>query len=95
VTWMDAGQSLKVHPRWPGKQQPVLVDVEMQSASVDDRTGSELPEQSRSHLATTVSAPMGQWVTIAASGNRPQPGVYSSDASSNTRLLLQIRVLAP
>ena len=95
VTWMDAGQSLNVHPRWPGKQQPVLVDVEMQSASVGDRTGSELPEQSRSHIATTVSAPLGQWVTIAATGNRQQPGVYSSDASSNTRLLLQIRVLAP
>jgi hypothetical protein len=95
VTWMDPGQSLKVKPRWPGKQQPVMVDVEMQSASVGDRTGAELPEQARSQLATTVSTPLGQWVTIAATGSSPQPGVYGSDASSNRRFLLQIRVLAP
>lgn len=95
VTWMDAGQSLTVQPRWPGKQQPVTVNVEMNSASVGERAGSELPDQSRSHIATTVSTPMGQWVTIAATGSRPQHGVYGSDASSNTRLLLQIRVLAP
>ena len=93
VTWMDAGQSLKVKPRWPGGQQPVVVEVDMQSASVGDRTGAELPEQSRSQVATTVSAPVGQWVTIAATGSRPQPGVYGSDASSTTRLLLQLRVL--
>ena len=95
VTWMEAGQSLKVQPRWPGKQQPVMVEVEVQSASVGDRAGAELPDQSRSHIATTVSAPLGQWVTIAATGSSPQRGVYGSDASSQTRLLLQIRVLAP
>jgi hypothetical protein len=92
---MDAGQSLKVKPRWPGGQQPVVVEVDMQSSSVGDRIGAELPEQSRSQVATTVSALLGQWVTIAATGSRPQLGVYGSDASSNTRLLLQIRVLAP
>ena len=95
VTWMDAGQILKVKPRWPGGQQPVVVDVDMQSASVGERTGAELPEQSRSQVATTVSAPLGQWVTIAATGSRPQPGVYGSDASSNPRLLLQLRLMAP
>jgi Bacterial type II and III secretion system protein len=95
VTWMDAGQSLKVQPRWPGKQQPVTVAVEMQSASVGDRTGADLPEQSRSQVATTVTAPLGQWVTVAATGTSQPRGVYGSEAGSNTRLLLQIRVLAP
>ena len=95
VTWMDAGQSIKLHPRWPGGKQQVVVDVEMQSASVDDRTGSELPDQSRSQVSTTVSVPLGQWVTIATSGSNRQQGVYGSEASSNTKLLLQIRVLAP
>lgn len=94
VTWMDAGQSIKVHPRWPGGKQPVVVDVEMQSASVGDRTGAELPDQSRNQVTTTVSAPLGQWVTIALSGSSAQRGVYGSDASSSRRLL-QIRVLAP
>jgi hypothetical protein len=95
VTWMDAGQSIKVHPRWPGGKQLVTVDIEMQSASVGERTGAELPDQSRSQVATTVSAPLGQWVTIASTGSRPQQGVYGSEATSNTRRLLQIRVLAP
>ena len=95
VTWMDAGQSLKVHPRWPGGKLPVVVEVEMQSASVGERIGAELPQQSRSQVVTTVSAPLGQWVTIALSGRSAQQGVYGSDASSNTRHLLQIRVLAP
>lgn len=43
MTWMEAGQSLKVQPRWLGRQQPVTVNVEIQSATVGDRTGSELP----------------------------------------------------
>lgn len=94
ATWMEAGQSLKVQPRWLGRQQPVTVDVEIQTATVGDRTGSELPEQSHSKVATTVSAPLGQWVTIAATGGNAQRGVYGSDASSNIRLLLQLRVLA-
>jgi type II secretory pathway component GspD/PulD (secretin) len=95
VTWMDAGHSIKVHPRWPGGKQPVMVDVELQMASVRDRTGVELPDQARSQVATTVSAPLGKWVTIAASGRSPQPGVYGNEAISHTRLLLQIRMLAP
>lgn len=95
VTWMDAGQSIKVHPRWPGGRQLVTVDIEVQSGSVGDRIGEELPDQSRSQVSTTVSAPLGQWVTIASTGSRPQQGVYGSEATSNTKRLLQIRVLAP
>ena len=95
VTWMEAGQSIKVHPRWPGAKQWVTVDIETQSASVAPRVGTELPNQSHSQMATTVSAPLGQWVTIAATGSSAQRGVYGSDAGSDTRRLLQIRVLAP
>ena len=95
VTWMEAGQNLKVHPRWPGKQQPVMVDVEFQTASVGSRLGTELPAQARSHVSTTVSAPIGQWVTIASTGRSPQRGVFGSDANSRSQILLQIRVLAP
>lgn len=95
VTWMQAGQSIKVQPRWPGAKQSVTVAVEVQSASVDARVGTELPNQSSSQITTTVSAPLGQWVTIARTGSQPQRGVYGSDASSETRRLLQIRVLAP
>jgi len=95
VTWMDAGQSIKVHPRWPGAKQLVTVDIEVQSARIEARVGEELPEQSRSQAATTVSAPLGQWVTIASTGSSPQRGLYSSEATNDIRRLLQIRVLTP
>jgi len=95
VTWMDAGQSIKVHPSWPGGKHVAVVEIEVQSASVQERLGAELPDQSHSQVVTTVNAPLGQWVTIAASGHGPQKGVYSSDAASQARQLLQIRVLAP
>ena len=95
VTWMDAGQGLTVQPRWPGAKQPVTVEIEVASAAVGDRTGSELPTQSRSQLATTVRAPLGQWVTIATTGGSAQPGVYSSAAVSESRQLIPLRVLAP
>ena len=95
VTWMDAGQSIKVHQRWPGAKQSVTVDIEVQSARIEARVGEELPEQSRSQAATTVSAPLGQWVTIASTGSSPQRGLYSSEATNDTRRLLQIRVLTP
>lgn len=95
LVWLEAGQSLKVQPNWPGGKQPVSVEIDVQTASVGQRNGSELPDQSRSQLVTTVSLPLGQWVTIASSGNSPEPGVYSSQSASNHRRLLQLRVLAP
>jgi hypothetical protein len=95
LTWMDAGQSIKVLPRWTSAKQPVVVEIDVQTASVGDRHGAELPDQTRSQTTTTVSVTPGQWVTIAASGNAPQRGVVSSDGGSEARRLLQIRVLAP
>lgn len=95
VTWMEAGQSLSVQPRWPGGKQAVTVDIEVQAAAVDDRIGAELPTQSRSQTVTTVNAPLGQWVTIATTGSSPARGVYSSEATNESRRLMQLRVLAP
>jgi hypothetical protein len=95
LTWMEAGQRISVLPRWPGGQQVVAVEVEVQSAAVQARTGSELPAQSRAQLATTVSAPLGQWVTLAITGNSPQRGVYGSEAGTQARRLLQLRVSVP
>jgi len=95
LVWLEAGQSLQVQPRWPGGKQPVRVDIEVQSTHVAPRSGTELPEQSKSQLTTTVDLPLGQWLTIAFSGSAPQPGVYSSQSAANSQRLLQIRVLAP
>ncbi|WP_296445507.1 hypothetical protein [Rhodoferax sp. UBA5149] len=95
VTWMDAGQGLTVQPRWPGGKQVVTVEIEVQAAAVGERTGAELPTQSRSRLATTVSATLGQWVTIATTDSRAPRGVYRSDTTAESRQLIQLRVLAP
>lgn len=95
LVWMDAGQSLAVKPRWSGGRQPVTVEVEMQSASMEPRPGAELPSQARSQLVTTVGAPLGQWVTIATTGNSQPRGTYGSDAAGEGRRLLQLRVSLP
>ena len=95
LVWLEAGQSFKVQPSWPGGKQAVNVEIDVQSASVGQRNGTELSDQSHSQLVTTVSLPLGQWVTIASSGSNSEPGVYSSQSASNHRRLLQLRVRAP
>ena len=95
LIWPQAGQQLLFKPRWPGGQKPVTVEVEVQTQQVQQQPGRELPTQARGELSTTVSAPPGQWVTLARSGSAPQPGVYSSDTSSQRPRLLQLRVTVP
>jgi hypothetical protein len=95
LTWLQAGQAFSVRPRWPGGQQPASVEVEMQSASVEDRPGAELPTQRRGEVVTTVQAPLGQWVTLARSGQQAPKGSYSSDAATQRPRLLQLRVTLP
>ncbi len=94
LVWMDAGQSITVTPRWPGGKQPATVEVEVQTSAVEERVGSDLPAQSRSQWATTVTAPLGYWVVIATTGRAPVAGSYSSAPSQDVRRLLQIRVSA-
>ena len=95
VTRLVSGQSITVQPRWPGAKQAVSVEIDVKSSSVGERIGAELPAQSTNQLVTTVSAPLGQWVTIASTGSSPQPGVYGNGAASEIPRLFQIRVLAP
>lgn len=95
LVWMDAGQSLAVKPRWAGGKQPVTVEVEMQSAHLEPRSGAELPAQGRSQLVTTVGAPLGQWVTIATTGSSQTKDSYSSESATEARRLLQLRVSLP
>lgn len=92
VTWMDAGQSMVVTPRWTGVKQPVSVEIEILTAAVEDRNGAELPSQMRSQTATTVSAPIGEWVTIATEGQASQAGVYTSAPSGAASRAIELRV---
>jgi len=95
LIWLQAGQSLQLRPRWPGGQRPATVEIEVQTASVQQQPGRELPTQERSALATTVQAPLGQWVTLARSGQGTPPGSYRSDVATQRPRLLQLRVTAP
>lgn len=92
LTWLQAGQTFIVRPRWPGGQQAASVDIEVQTASVETRPGAELPTQQRGEVVTTVHAPLGQWVTVARSGQATPQGSYRSDDATQRPRLLQLRV---
>jgi hypothetical protein len=92
ITWMESGQSLTVTPHWAGAKLPVKVEVEVHTAAVNERTGSDLPGTSSQRYSTTVSLPLNQWVTIATTGRASQPANYSSAGSTDTRRLIQLRV---
>jgi hypothetical protein len=94
LSWFDAGQSITVHPKWNGGKSAV-VELEVQRAGLDERNGPDLPAQSRKTVSTTVTAPLAQWLTIAATGKTPQAATYSSESLQQTRRLLQIRVMVP
>jgi len=94
VTWMESGQSLSVTPHWPGGKQAATIEIDVQSSAVDERTSSDLPATTRQHFTTTVSAPLGQWVTMATSGSAAKAGSYSSAGSTDAPRLIQIRVIA-
>jgi hypothetical protein len=96
MTWFDVGQTLSVQPRWPGSNKDAVLELEIEQSSMQAGIQSDLPAQSRSRFSTTVTAPLAQWVTVAASGGgSSKQGSYSSQSNKDVRRLLQIRVLVP
>lgn len=94
-------RGFSVLPRWPGGQQPVTVEVRTrdQSTGAPPPMSSPSPEGSGSPAAevvSTVQAPLGQWVTIARSGQVQTGGARGSystrDAEVQRLRELQIRV---
>ncbi|RFO96744.1 hypothetical protein DIC66_12075 [Rhodoferax lacus] len=95
LVWFDAGQSLSVQAKWPGGNKPAVLVIEVQRAAMDAQVGAALPAQKRNTVSTTVTVPLAEWVTVAATGRAAKAGVYSSDAGVLGRRLLQVRVMAP
>ncbi|TAH11365.1 MAG: hypothetical protein EAZ11_09480 [Curvibacter sp.] len=96
LQWFDVGQTISVTPRWAGGNRDAAVEVEVQQADMATRSNADMPSQSRSQFSSTVTAPLAQWVTIAATGPAPaRQGSYSSTGSGEARRLLQIRVMVP
>jgi hypothetical protein len=99
--WMQAGQQLTLRPRWPGGHEPVTVTLSTESSAIDPSVApgsAELPQRIGAQLVTTVSAPLGQWVTLAATGagDDDMTVVSSGQAKPSARRVLQLRVsLAP
>jgi len=87
---------MTVTPRWPGGNKAALLELDVQQASLQTQSTSELPGQRRTQVSTTVTAPLAEWVTVAATGGSVQrQGSYSSASATDARLLLQVRVLVP
>ncbi|MFZ5542680.1 MAG: hypothetical protein ACOZJZ_03920 [Pseudomonadota bacterium] len=90
--WVETGSSFELRPQWPGGDAPVTVELAHQSGG----SGGALQ---REGVFTTLQLPLGEWVTVAQSGQTRQSearGTLSSrDAERHTRRLLQMRVSAP
>ena len=96
LQWLEVGQSVTVTPRWPGGNKDATVELELLQSDIAVRNNADMPRQTRQQFNTTITAPLGQWITIAATGNAPaRAGSFSSEGSAETRRLLQVRVLAP
>ena len=97
VTWLQAGRALFVQPHWPGGSQPVRLQVRLESDSIGERPGDELPATSARQSGTTLSVPMGRWTTLAVTGSAqaaPSPGSWSTQSSrTSERQWLQVRVI--
>ena len=96
LQWMEVGQSVTVTPRWPGGNKDATLELELQQSDMAVRNNADMPRQTRSQFSSTITAPLGQWVTIAASGRAPaRSGSFSSEGGAEARRLLQVRLLAP
>jgi hypothetical protein len=97
LVWLRAGQSLSVQPRWPGGRQPVRLNLRLEIERIGDRRGQEVPSSSLQTSASTLSLPLGQWTTFAATGTAQpplDPAVWSTQAlRTRGRQLMQVRVL--
>lgn len=106
---VETGRGFVVQPRWPGGDAPVTVEVrseasQMASGGMPSRyqfDGRPQPEGTvtRADVLTTLQLPLGQWVTIASSGEQAQArerGVASTrESGSERRVVVQMRVTAP
>jgi hypothetical protein len=101
LTWLEAGQGLSVHVRWPGGAAAVAVELEIDSASVGERSGSELPASEQVQTRSRLLVPVGRWVTVASLGaaaRAPARNTWSSapaDAARPLPMQMQLRVSTP
>jgi hypothetical protein len=96
--WMHTGRSVAITPHWPGGRLPVAVDIDFDSASATPSATGDPPDAQRQRVHTTVSVPLGLWVTFAQTGSEPEAPstTWSTDRGPDRApRWLQIQVLAP
>jgi hypothetical protein len=96
---VEQTRGFSVSPHWPGGSQPVRVELKAQDLAPAG-PGAQAAVPTRQQVLSTVQVPLGDWVTVARSGQglqRQERGVISSrDAEARSLRELQLRVqLAP
>jgi hypothetical protein len=93
--WISDGQFLSLEPHWPGGREPVSVALSAESSRLDPHVApgsAELPQRTDAQVSTNVRLPLGQWVTIAATGaDGSDMNVIGSGQAASWRVL-QLRV---
>jgi len=95
LQWLEAGQQLTVTVRWPGGREPASVVLSAKASRFDPTVApgsAEPPQRSDNKLETTVLAPLGQWVTLAASGADADDANVVASAQAQAPRVLQLRV---
>lgn len=100
LQWGRDSRTLECQVRWAGGRKPARLDVAVQvAAGTPGLVEGAAPQTRSQQVRTVVWVPLGEWVTLARSGPRPQvsvDGSYSSrTAEQGQAQLLQVRVLAP
>jgi len=96
---VEQTRGFSVSPHWPGGNQPVRVELKAEDLAPAS-PGAQAMAPARQQVLSTVQVPLGDWVTVARSGQglqRQERGVVSSrDAEARSLRELQLRVqLAP
>lgn len=107
--WVETGRGVVVRPSWPGGDAPATVEIRSEaSGQVPGGAPSRYAPDGqpwaagsidRASVLTTVQLPLGEWLTVARSGDAGQAserGVLSTrDVARGREQVLQIRVSAP
>lgn len=102
TVWVDSGMGLAATPRWPGGRAPVTIELEAEApvepASLARGGSSDVPPP-RLVAQTTVTAPLGQWVTVAQTqrqDDREQQGLLGTrSVQRDEQAVLEIQVSLP
>jgi hypothetical protein len=99
ITWLQAGQALAARVRWPGGNQPAVLDIQVSLDQIDDHKGNDMPATRQSQVATTLTVPLEHWVTLASSqavGRADVRATLSTQSLQDpARQLLQVLVHVP